>query len=146
MCIRDRLKRWPDTDYRNWYLGDWATPDGVGNPNHLDERSVDLVNNSYLSVCFSQMADIAGYLNREEDKVRYLEMKGQLNAIIHDTFFDEETGNYGTGSQLDLIFPLLADVVPQSLRDNVVNRLIERTEKEDNGHLNTCLLYTSRCV
>lgn len=134
------LKRWPDTDYRNWYLGDWATPDGVGNPNHLDERSVDLVNNSYLSVCFSQMADIAGYLNREEDKVRYLEMKGQLNAIIHDTFFDEETGNYGTGSQLDLIFPLLADVVPQSLRDNVVNRLIERTEKEDNGHLNTGLV------
>jgi alpha-L-rhamnosidase len=134
------LKRWPDTDYRGWYLGDWATPDGVGNPNHLDERSVDLVNNCYLSVCFSQMADIAGYLNREEDKACYLEMKGQLNAIIHDTFFDEETGCYATGSQLDLIFPLLADVVPKSLRDDVVNTLIVRTEKEDNGHLNTGLV------
>jgi len=63
-----------------------------GDPNHLDERSVDLVNNCYLSICFSQMADIAGYLNREEDKARYLEMKRQLNTIIHDTFFDEETG------------------------------------------------------
>ncbi len=134
------LKRWPDTDYRGWYLGDWATPDGVGNPNHLDERSVDLVNNCYLSVCFSQMADIAGYLNREKDKARYLEMKRQLNAIIHDAFFDEETGCYATGSQLDLIFPLLADVVPQSLRDNVVNTLIERTKREDNGHLNTGLV------
>ena len=134
------LKRWPNTDYRNWYLGDWATPDGVGNPNHLDERSVDLVNNCYISVCFSQMADIAGYLNLEEDKTSYLKMKEQLNAIIHDTFFDEETGCYGTGSQIDLIFPLLADVVPQPLRDDVVNTLIERTEKEDKGHLNTGLV------
>jgi len=24
--VNGLLKRWPDTDYRNWYLGDWATP------------------------------------------------------------------------------------------------------------------------
>lgn len=23
------LKTWPNTDYRNWYLGDWATPEGI---------------------------------------------------------------------------------------------------------------------
>jgi alpha-L-rhamnosidase len=48
--VNGLLKRWPDTDYRNWYLGDWATPEGVGNPDHIDERSVDLVNNCYISV------------------------------------------------------------------------------------------------
>jgi len=26
--VNGLLKRWPDTDYRNWYLGDWATPAG----------------------------------------------------------------------------------------------------------------------
>ena len=26
--VNGLLKRWPDTDYRNWYLGDWATPRG----------------------------------------------------------------------------------------------------------------------
>jgi len=134
------LKRWPDTDYRNWYLGDWATPDGVGNPNHLDERSVDLVNNSYLSVCFSQMADIAGYLGKADDKKSYLEKKDQLNKLIHDTFFDEQQGFYSTGSQIDLIFPMLAGAVPQHLQDDLTKTLIERTEKIDNGHLNTGLV------
>ena len=134
------LKRWPDTDYRAWYLGDWATPDGVGNPNHLDERSVDLVNNSYLSVCFSQMADIAGFLGKEEDKKQYQERKNQLNKIINDTFYDTNTGIYGTGSQIDLIFPMLAEVVLQNQREDITKILIERTEKEDNGHLNTGLV------
>ena len=134
------LKRWPNTDYRNWYLGDWATPDGVGNPNHLDERSVDLVNNCYISVCFSQMANIAGYLNLEEDRKNYLKMKEELNTIIHDTFFDEETGLYGTGSQIDLIFPMLADVIPQDEQEALTKLLIERTATEDKGHLNTGLV------
>ena len=134
------LKRWPNTDYRNWYLGDWATPDGVGNPNHLDDRSVDLVNNSYLSVCFSQMADIAGYLGKDNDKKYYSEKKSQLNEVIHDTFFDEQKGLYSTGSQIDLIFPMLAEAVPQHLQGDLIKTLMERTEKEDNGHLNTGLV------
>src|SRR5690606_28856095 len=50
------LKRWPDTDYRSWYLGDWATPEGIDQTN---EKSVDLVNNCYVSVCFDQMSKIA---------------------------------------------------------------------------------------
>lgn len=138
--INGLLKRWPDTDYRSWYLGDWATPDGVGNPNHLDEKSVDLVNNSYLSVCFSQMADIAGVLGKEDDKRQYSERKIQLNKTIHDTFFDANTGIYGTGSQIDLIFPMLAEVVPQDQQDDLTKLLIERMETEDNGHLNTGLV------
>lgn len=138
--INGLLKRWPDTDYRSWYLGDWATPDGVGNPNHLDERSVDLVNNSYLSVCFSQMADIAGVLGKENDKKKYTEKKIQLNKTIHDTFFDANTGIYGTGSQIDFIFPMLAEVIPQDQQDDLTKLLIDRTETEDNGHLNTGLV------
>ena len=138
--VNGLLKRWPDTDYRSWYLGDWATPDGVGNPNHLDERSVDLVNNSYLSVCFSQMADIAGFLGKENERKQYLERKAQLNNIIHDTFFDAATGIYGTGSQIDLIFPMLANVTPQNQQDELTRILIERTETLDNGHLNTGLV------
>ena len=107
---------------------------------HLDERSVDLVNNCYLSVCFGQMADIAGYLGKADDKKHYREKKNQLNKVIHDTFFDVQKGYYSTGSQIDLIFPMLAEAVPQHLRDDLIKTLMERTEKEDNGHLNTGLV------
>ncbi|MGI6046879.1 MAG: family 78 glycoside hydrolase catalytic domain [Petrimonas sp.] len=138
--VNGLLKRWPDTDYRNWYLGDWATPDGVGNPNHLEEKSVDLVNNSYLSVCYSQMANIADVLGKENDKKQYLEKKNRLNKIINDTFFDATTGLYGTGSQIDLIFPMLADVIPQDEQESITKLLIEKTATEDKGHLNTGLV------
>lgn len=134
------LKKWPNTDYRNWYLGDWATPEGVGNPNHSDERSVDLVNNCYLSVCLGQMKDIAGVLGKTDDQKQYSEKKTQLNKKIHDTFFDEQQGYYATGSQIDLIFPIVAGVVPTELRDNLTKILVERTEKDFNGHLNTGLV------
>ena len=50
------LKRWPDTDYRNWYLGDWASPEGI---DQTAQTSVDLVNNSFIAVCFNDMQKIA---------------------------------------------------------------------------------------
>ncbi len=134
------LKRWPDTDYRNWYLGDWATPEGVGNPVNTDERSVDLVNNCYISVCLSQMENIARVLGKTEEAKYYSEKRAQLNNIIHETFFDAQQGYYATGSQIDLIFPMLAGVAPEELKIGLTNRLIERTTKEYGGHLNTGLV------
>jgi len=134
------LKRWPDTEYRSWYLGDWATPEGAGDPNQLDERSVDLVSNCYISVCLDQMKNIAGLLGKTGEAEYYSEKRAQLNRRIHETYFDALQGDYATGSQIDLIFPMLAGVTPEELRDGLTNRLIERTIKEYGGHLNTGLV------
>lgn len=134
------LKRWPDTEYRNWYLGDWATPSGVGDPNSGDIRSVDLVNNCYISVCFSQMQDIANVLNKPDDVKLYAEKKKVLNKTIHETFYDEEKGYYSTGSQIDIAFPMLAGVPTVDSYDDLANILIERTEKDFNGHLDVGLV------
>ncbi len=134
------LKKWPNTDYRNWYLGDWATPEGVGNPNHIDERSVDLVNNCYISVCFDQMKNIAGVLGKTGDAKYYSEKKDQLNKTLHETFFDAGQGYYATGSQIDIIFPMLAGVTPPEIKDRLTRILTERTTREYDGHLNTGLV------
>ncbi|WP_313381551.1 family 78 glycoside hydrolase catalytic domain [Proteiniphilum saccharofermentans] len=138
--VNGLLKRWPDTSYRAWYLGDWATPEGVGNPDHIDERSVDLVNNCYISVCFDQMKNIAGVLGKTEEAKYYSEKRTQLNRTIHGTFFDAQQGCYATGSQIDFIFPMLAGVAPLELRDQLTQTLKVRTENEFNGHLNTGLV------
>ena len=133
------LKRWPDTDYRSWYLGDWATPEGVGDPNHSDERSVDLVNNSYISICLGQMENIAEVLGRHSDKVYFAERRSELNNLIHSTFFDDEKGYYSTGSQIDIIIPMLAEVAPKELQNDLTQVLIDKTKNEYGGHLNTGL-------
>src|SRR5690554_1973476 len=134
------LKRWPDTNYRSWYLGDWATPEGVGNPNHSDERSVDLVNNCYISICLGQMEKIADILGKESDKLIFAEKRSVLNKLIHDTYFDVEEGYYSTGSQIDIIFPMLAEVTPKEMHNDLTQLLIEKTDSEYGGHLNTGLV------
>ena len=64
------LRKWNDTEYRNWYLGDWATPEGI---NQTDSLSINLINNCFLSTCYQTMAKIAEALQEEEDQPLYRE-------------------------------------------------------------------------
>lgn len=131
------LKRWPDTDYRSWYLGDWATPEGI---DQTDEKSVDVVNNSFIAVCFGNMERIAKVLGKSTDVEFYASKKRQLQEKIHETFFDETTNTYATGTQIDLAFPMIAGVVPEGKLSAVENSLYHETEVNRHGHLATGLV------
>lgn len=125
------LKRWPDTDYRGWYLGDWATPEGI---DQTAEASVDVVNNSFVAVCYDNMQKIAGILGKANDKKMYARKKDQLQKTIHKTFFDESDNTYGTGTQIDLAFPLIAGAVPEKELENVKEALYNEINVNRNGH------------
>ena len=125
------LKRWPDTDYRNWYLGDWASPEGV---DQTAQTSVDLVNNSFIAVCFNDMQKIARVLGKTEDEKMYASKKEQLQKKIHETFFNKVSNTYGTGTQIDLAFPMIAGVVPENNWDDVQNSLYDETQTTRSGH------------
>ena len=131
------LEQWPDTDYRNWYLGDWATPEGV---DQTDKPSVDLVNNCFISVCYATMEKIALFLEKIEDAAIYAQQKEQLRKLIQERFFDSTLNSYATGSQIDLIYPMLAKVTPESLIPVVTQTLYNETEQNKNGHLATGLV------
>lgn len=135
--VNGLLKQWPDTDYRNWYLGDWATPEGI---DQTDESSVDLVNNAFIAVCFDNMQQIAQILGKAEDATRYASQKLALQKLIHDTFFDETNNTYATGTQIDLAFPMIAGVVPQDKLQAVEQSLYHETEVNRDGHLATGLV------
>ncbi len=126
------LKRWPDTPYRNWYLGDWATPEGI---DQTAEASVDLVNNSFMVLCYDYLQKIARVLNETNDIQEYAEREERLKKKIHETFFDDVNNIYGTGVQIDLAFPLLADIVPDELEDKVVKSLEHETLVNRDGHI-----------
>lgn len=66
------LKRWPDTDYRAWYLGDWLAPAGV---DYTAQSSVDLVSNCFISDCLTTMEKIAKVLGKAEDAAKYKERR-----------------------------------------------------------------------
>jgi alpha-L-rhamnosidase len=125
------LKRWPDTDYRGWYLGDWATPTGI---DQTAEASVDVVNNSFLAVCLDNMQKIAQVLGKPDDEKMYAAQKEQLQRKIHETYFYESSNTYGTGTQIDLAFPMIAGAVPEDKLEDVKKSLFHETEITRNGH------------
>ena len=131
------LKQWQNTDYRQWYLGDWATPKGV---DQTAEASVDLVNNCFISVCFSTMEKIAVFLGKTEDAATYAAKNEQLKKLIHERFFARIGNGYATNSQIDLIYPMLAQATPESLIPAVTQTLFTETEQNKDGHLATGLV------
>lgn len=135
--VNGLLKRWPDTDYRGWYLGDWATPTGI---DQMAETSVDLVNNCFVVVCYDNMQKIAQVLGNEEDAKLYAQKKSKLQQEIHQQFFDSAKNNYATGTQIDLTYPMLAGVVPQDLIDSVTQSLLNETKNNRAGHFSCGLV------
>lgn len=131
------LKTWPNTEYRNWYLGDWATPVGIDQTNPL---SVDLVDNCYISVCYQTMEKIAKVLGKQQDQSMYIAKYKDLNALIHKTFFDSQKKDYSTGTQIDLIYPMLVGATPEEELSKVQNTLLHVTQDRFKGHLATGLV------
>ena len=131
------LKQWPNTEYRGWYLGDWVPPMGI---NPQDPRSIDIVNNCFLSDCYHMMAKIAKELGKEADIPVYMQKHDQLNARIHEVFFDAENYHYASSSQIDLIYPMLVGATPASMMADVKNALFKETAERFNGHIATGLV------
>ena len=131
------LKKWPDTSYRNWYLGDWATPVGIDQTNPL---SVDLVDNCYIAVCYQTMSKIASLLNKADDSRGYKAKYDALTKRIQETFYDAKGNTYASGTQIDLEYPMLAGVTPDNLKEAVLKTLYEVTANRFQGHLATGLV------
>jgi alpha-L-rhamnosidase len=126
------LRKWPETDYRAWYLGDWASPEGVDQTN---ESSIDLVNNCFMAVCFDTMEKIAREIGRTSDAENYTKKKNEIRLLIQNEFYNNKLKKYGSGSQIDLTYPLLAGIVPDSLYDDVRDSLFNMVTLKHKGHV-----------
>jgi alpha-L-rhamnosidase len=130
------LQQWPNTDYRNWYLGDWALPD---RREKEMEKSTHLTNNCYIVMCNDRMAEIASVLGKSEDAQRYQAQADAMRPIVHAAFYEEQGKTYADDIQLDLALPLMTGVTPEALQANIAKRLEDNILIEREGHLNVGL-------
>ncbi|GHT64252.1 alpha-rhamnosidase [Bacteroidia bacterium] len=130
--VNGLLKPWPETDYRTWYLGDWASPGGVDQRN---PQSIDVVNNSFICVCYEKMEKIAKLLGKEDDAKKYAEIAQQWRQRVQEQYYSADKGIYATGSQIDLAYPMLACITPDSLLSIVTENLFAETEQNRTGHI-----------
>ncbi|MDE5683694.1 MAG: glycoside hydrolase family 78 protein [Muribaculaceae bacterium] len=131
------LEPWPETEYRGWFLGDWATPAGI---DQTDPRSVGLVTNCYIKVCYQTMAKIASLLGKETEARRWQAEADKLVELLHNKYYDKAAHSYATGTQIDLIYPMLAGVTPRDCIDDVELTLETVTAGRYRGHLATGLM------
>jgi len=135
--VEGLLAKWPDTDYRAWYLGDWATPRGI---NQTDSATINLVDNCVVSECLTMLEKIAILLEKTDDAKQFAERKTVLNRNIHLKFYNSDSTSYATGSQIDNIYPLLVGVTPPEFVPTVVGRLFSDTETKWGGNFATGLV------
>ena len=126
------LTRWPDTSYRDWFLGDWLAPHGVDTGS---EASVSLVNNCFVSDCYARMAQMARLTGHDDEAAAFEARREALNRTIHARFYDPATQTYATGSQLDMTYPMLVGATPDSLRAGVEQRLFRSTHDVMKDHI-----------
>jgi alpha-L-rhamnosidase len=131
------LEPWPDTEYRTWYLGDWATPPGV---DQTAPESIGVVTNCVVSESLGLMTKIARILGREQDADRYAAWKRETDRLIHATFFAADSQSYASGSQIDQIYPMLVGATPAEMLPPVEESLIRETFENRDGHLATGLV------
>ena len=131
------LRKWPDTDYRGWYLGDWAAPKGI---EVGEQESVDLINNCSLCQVYKELEGIAKVLGRPEEAAGFKARYDALASRINETLYHPQTQTYGSGTQVDMAYPMLVGIVPENIRKQVRDKLIERTANVYEGHLKTGLV------
>ncbi|MEG2061827.1 MAG: family 78 glycoside hydrolase catalytic domain, partial [Alistipes sp.] len=131
------LTRWPDTPYRDWFLGDWLAPWGVDAGN---DRSIALVNNCFISDCYAKMAQMAKLTGNNNDAQIFERCRKTLNQTIHKRFYDPSTRTYATASQLDMTYPMLVGATPDSLCGVVRQELFEQTHRVMKDHIGVGLV------
>ena len=113
-------------------FADWLAPGS--------QTPVDLVATAYWALIARQMSEIAHALGKESDADRYR----LLGAQIRDAFqkqYVKGDGTVGTGSQTGYVLALYMNLMPDSLVNTAVDKLVADIEAH-NWHLTTGFLGT----
>jgi alpha-L-rhamnosidase len=63
--------------------------------------------------------------------------------VINDRLFDSQTNKYGSGKQITYIMPFLCGIVPENLKKQVADNLMNCVAEEGSGHFGTGIYGTS---
>jgi len=84
--------------------------------------------------------NIATLLEKPDAARAFAERAKALRARIQETFYDVARGTYADDTQLDLAYPILANVTPPDLRAAICKRLEDNIRVDHTGHLDVGLV------
>lgn len=106
-------------------LGDWCTPKGNFWTSSNSPEAVHF-NNCVYAFMLDYAVKMAKELGKEADAKMYEKRLRIQQKAIHAKTYDPETGNYGNGQQVNQAFALLTGATPESERQKVYKRLVDK--------------------
>lgn len=136
----DALKRYVDhiteispKGTTDWGLGDWVPVKSV--------TPKELTSSLYYFADTRILAQAAALLNKPDDAKQYEALAVKIADAINAKYLNREKGIYGSGLQTELSAPLFWGIVPDDVKEKVVNNLVARVHS-DNDHIDVGLLGT----
>jgi len=126
------LHRWPDTNTRSWFLGDWIAPQDI---DVKDSASVLLISNCCVSDALASMSHTARVLGKPDEAQQFDQKRLRLNERIHAEFYHPEDSTYGTGVPTDMAYAMISGVVPTNLYEGVKEKLEKLSRGKYNSHI-----------
>ena len=125
------------------FHGDWVAPYyGMGRATRVDQNSTNFFNNCFYLYELEMAQSIAEVLGEYEDAAYYSKRHETVKPAIHQQFYDYSNNWYTNGEQPYQAFPLLVDLVPDTLRPEIDDLLEYLILEKNDGHLNTGMLGT----
>ena len=110
-------------------LGDWYDL-LLGKKGRANLTPAPITATAFLYTDAVHLAKIASLLGETADAERFTRKSEELGALYNQAFYNDETGQYGTGSQASLAIPLVMGLVPAERRARVLDQLVRDVEEK----------------
>ncbi|MGC3943518.1 MAG: family 78 glycoside hydrolase catalytic domain [Chryseolinea sp.] len=117
----------------DWGLGDWVPVKSV--------TPKELTSSLYYYADTRILSKAAAILNKPDDAKHYEALATTIAAAINNKFLNKAEGIYGKGLQTELSAPLFWGIVPDDVKEKVINNLVKRIHS-DGDHIDVGLLGT----
>ncbi|MDE0337854.1 MAG: family 78 glycoside hydrolase catalytic domain [Caldilineaceae bacterium] len=125
-------------------LGDHMEPQADGTSSFKPLHTpMPLTSTAYYQHCVWILAQAARVLGMEEEARRYGKLTEEIREAFNREFLDEESNQYGGGSQTSNAVALHLELVPAERVEAVVANLVEDIRVRQNGHLTTGIIGTA---
>lgn len=125
-------------------IGDWLAPDrGMDTDRWPQATWNNFFNNCYRVYLWRTQLKAAIALGKTEDIALCTKKLQDIVPLIHNTYYNEETGLYVSEEQTYLLMPLMAGIVPDTIKEAFVKKLEENIIKRSSvgtGMLGTYFL------
>lgn len=112
-------------------LGDWYDYDGQ-KAGFSRNSPIPLVATAHYYWDLLLLSQAAGMVGKSDEKKQYFDLAQEVKETFNQEFFNNETKQYGTGSQASNAIPLFLELVEPENREAVLDNLVKDIQRHGN--------------